>query len=74
MGRELSGTRNSDTQVARNSDTQVADYIELENKLFLWFTSRLEAGQAVVTDKLLREKALEIATELKQAEFKASPN
>ena len=50
-----------------------SNHIELEKKIFLWFT-RLEAGQAVVTDILLREKALEVATELKQEEFKASPN
>ena len=48
-------------------------YAELESKLFAWFT-RLENSQAVVTDKLLREKALAIAAELKETEFKASQN
>jgi hypothetical protein len=38
-------------------------YAELESKLFAWFT-RLENSQAVVTDKLLREKALAIAATL----------
>ncbi len=48
-----------------------SEYTELEKKLFSWFT-RLESGQAVVTDKLIREKALELGAEMKLSEFKAS--
>ncbi len=50
-----------------------SEYVELEKKLIFWFT-RLESGQAVVTDNLIREKALELAAGLKHTEFKASPN
>ena len=48
-----------------------SEYTELEKKVFSWFT-RLESGQAVVTNKLIREKALELGAEMKLSEFKAS--
>ena len=58
----------------QSKSAKKSKYSELENKyLFTWFT-RVEANQAVVTDKLLREKALEIASELRETEFKASSN
>ena len=50
-----------------------SEYSELEKKLFSWFT-QLESGQAVLTDRLIREKALVFAEEMKLSEFKASPN
>ncbi len=49
-----------------------SEYIELEKKFFSWFM-RLESGQAFVTDKLIRDKALKLDAELKLSEFKASP-
>ena len=57
----------------QSKSVKPSQYSELEMKLFSWF-SRLESNQAVVTDKLLRERALEIARELKASDFKASPH
>ena len=57
----------------KSKSTHQSEYTELEKKLFSWF-SHLESGQAVVIAKLIREKALVFAEELKHSEFKASPN
>jgi hypothetical protein len=57
----------------QSKSAKKCDYAELKSKLYAWFT-RLEHSQAVVTDELLREKALAIAAELKETEFKASRN
>ena len=46
----------------QSKSVKSSQYSELEMKLFSWF-SRLESNQAVVNDKLLREKALEIILE-----------
>ena len=57
----------------QSKSAKKCNYAELERKLFAWFT-RLEQSQAVVTGKLIREKALVIAAMLNETEFKASHN
>ena len=57
----------------QSKSAKKCNYAELERKLFAWFT-RLEQSQAVVTDKMIREKALVIATESNETKFKASHN
>ena len=42
---------------AKSESAHQSEYSELEKKLVSWFTL-LESGQAVVTDRLIRERAL----------------